>query len=506
MESFCESNLYRMMLTVCAVYDESALRRLLAAAGRWCARQADTSAVLGVLCREGAVARSWGSSRLCRLLGAVVNAPGWLLHRIYLALKGPLDGSWFFNLAFSVGDETAIAESWLIMLLWVIPYSHWKNTYNLLGFVLLLAIFYLRGMRTGARLDVEAAGFYPALLFGAACLAVVFSSYRSLSMRFLIYHLVCVICVLITVSAVRNAEDLKRLAAGAGFAVLVTSLYGVYQRIQGVEVKQSYVDLTVNKGMPGRVESIFDNPNTFAEVLILLLPLLVALALDSRHGISRLLAAGAFVLGVTALGMTYSRASWVGIACAALVFVFLWRPSWIPAFLVLCLMCVPLMPQTIWNRILTITNTSDSSTASRIPLYQAALATIKSSPISGAGLGTTTVQEYIAAHNLYHAEAPYVHAHDIYLELWVEAGILGFVGFMSSMLWNIKQAARQVRHCAHTPSRTITCACCASLCGSMVAGLADYLWNYPRVMSIFWFVFALTIAGIKVCRIENQKG
>ena len=36
-------------------------------------------------------------------------------------------------------------------------------------------------------------------------------------------------------------------------------------------------------------------------------------------------------------------------------------------------------------------------------------------------------------------------------------------------------------------------------CGILVDCLADYLWNYPRVMCIFWFVFALTIAGIKVC-------
>ena len=45
---------------------------------------------------------------------------------------------------------------------------------------------------------------------------------------------------------------------------------------------------------------------------------------------------------------------------------------------------------------------------------------------------------------------------------------------------------------------------CAALCGAMVCGLADYLWNYPRVMCIFWFVFALTIAGIKVCRRETE--
>ena len=96
-------------------------------------------------------------------------------------------------------------------------------------------------------------------------------------------------CVLVTVSAVRGTEDLKRLAAGGGVCVLVSSLYGVYQRIQGVEVNESYVDLEVNAGMPGRVESYFDNPNTFAEVLILLLPLVLALVF---YGVSSFLPFG----------------------------------------------------------------------------------------------------------------------------------------------------------------------------------------------------------------------
>ena len=254
--------------------------------------------------------------------------------------------------------------------------------------------------------------------------------------------------------------------------------------------------------MPGRVMSIFDNPNTFAQVLILLLPLLVALTVSSRHWWSRLAAAGTFAVGFVALGMTYSRASWVGIACAAVVFMFLWKPRYFPLFVAAGICCIPLLPATIWNRILTITNTSDSSTASRVPLYEAAIGVVRTSPITGAGLGTTTVQQFIADHNLYHADAPYVHAHNIYLELWVEAGVLGFVSFFAAMLWNIKNAARQVRHCADSAARSITAAACCALCGGMVAGLADYLWNYPRVMSIFWFVFALAIAGVKVCRRE----
>ena len=39
----------------------------------------------------------------------------------------------------------------------------------------------------------------------------------------------------------------------------------------------------------------------------------------------------------------------------------------------------------------------------------------------------------------------------------------------------------------------------AALCGAMVCGLADYLWNYPRVRCLFWFVFAAALGGVKLC-------
>lgn len=444
-----ESYLYHLWAVLCTVYYDSAVHRCLVRMGAWCNRQIDESRVLRVLCREGVAARAWEESILCRLLTGLINLPAWLLHKLYLALRATFDDSVFSRLAFEMGHETAVAQSWLIMLLWVIPFSHWNNAYSMLGFAALLVLFYAGAMsRRDFRLDVKHIGFYPVVLFGAMFLAVLFSYEPSASFRFLLYHISAALCVLVTVSAVRGTEDLKRLAAGGGVCVLVSSLYGVYQRIQGVEVNESYVDLEVNAGMPGRVESYFDNPNTFAEVLILLLPLVLALILCSKRGISRVTACGVFAVGVLALGMTYSRASWVGMACAMVVLVFLWKPKLIPAFAVLCVVMVPFLPDTIWHRVLTIFNPADTSTASRIPLYQAALEVIRTSPVSGAGLGTAAVQDYISDFNLYHAEAPFVHAHNFYLQVWIEAGLLGFLGFVGSMLWNIKKAARTVRHCA----------------------------------------------------------
>lgn len=501
-----ESYVYHLWVTLLSVYDNSVLHRVLAAAGRWCNRQIDESRVLAVLCREGVVSRCWESSQLCKWLTIVVNLPIRLLQWLYGKLQTLFDESFFAGLAFRMGQETAIAQSWLILLLWIIPYERWSNGYTFMGFLMVLCLFHLRGMhdRT-ARLDVPGMGFYTLLFFAAVCLAVPLSSHPSLSARFLMYHASAGLCVLMTISAVRHVEDLKRLVAGAAASVAVSSLYAVYQRIQGVEVNDAYVDLTVNPDMPGRVDSFFDNPNSFAALLILLIPLIVALMLSSKRLVSRALAGGAVVLGVVALVMTYSRACWVGFACAAVVFVFLWRPKLIPLFAVVCVACIPFLPSSVWNRILSIGNLSDSSTSSRFSLYEAALNVIKTSPFLGAGLGTAAPQKFIADNGLYFGVSRYVHAHNIYLEVWVETGLLGFMSFFAAMMWNIKNAARQVRHCADSAARTITAAAASALCGIMVAGLADYPWHYPRVMTVFWFVFAVAIAGVKVCRAEQQN-
>lgn len=501
-----ESCIYRLCLALAAVYEDSGLYRILAALGRWCNRQIDESAVLRPLCREGVVSRAWEGSLLCRLLTALVNLPGWLLRRLYEALPLTFEDSFFARLAFAMGEETAVAQSWLIMLLWIIPFSRWNNAYSLMGFTLLLVLFYAGSMgRADFRLDIAAVGFYPVVLLGAAFLGVALSYAPSLSLRFLFYHVSAALCVLVTVSAVRSTEDLKRLLSGGAVCVLVSSLYGVYQRIQGVEVNRSYVDLKVNAGMPGRVESFFDNANTFCEVLLLLLPLVAALILCSKHLYSRLMAGGILIVGAAAAGMTYSRASWVGLACAMAVFVFLWRPRLIPLFAALCVLCIPILPDTIWNRILTIGNFSDSSTLNRIPTLLAALEMIRSRPLRGIGLGAVVPKTYAADWNLYHANFPYVHSHNFYLEVWLQTGLLGVVSFVGALLWNIKQAARTVRRCTPSAARTITCAAASALCGAMVCGLADYLWHYPRVMVIFWFVFAVALAGVKVCRKEATE-
>ena len=123
-----ESYLYHLWMTLVSIYQDSAVCRVLSGIGGWCNRQIDESRVLRVLCREGAVARAWPQSLVCRILNGVLNIPGELLHKLYKTFQSLFESSFFARLAFEMGEGTAIAQSWLIMLLWVIPFSRWNST------------------------------------------------------------------------------------------------------------------------------------------------------------------------------------------------------------------------------------------------------------------------------------------------------------------------------------------------------------------------------------------
>ena len=483
-------------------YNYSGLAILCRGLANWWKGLWHRSVLVAFLSRDGVLSRAWKYSLSCGLLTLLLNLPAALLYGLYRRFRPVFDHSVAARLAFAMGDQTPSAVGWLMLGILIIPYEHWSNSYSLMGFALVFLLMLAGSMhRRTLRLDMVSVGPYTVLFAAAVFLAWPLSYSSMLSFRFLFFHLTCMLCVAITVSTVDRVEDLVRLCAFASAALFLTSAYGVFQRFQGVAVNASYVDLSLNEGMPGRVYSMFENPNAFAEVLVLLIPLAVALALCSRGWTGRFVGALSALVGLAAILMTYSRASWIGLAVAAVVFLFLWKKKILPAFLLLGLVALPFLPDTIFNRILTIFNLNDSSTSSRFPLYEAALRLINRRPVVGAGLGTDVVRKAVADMNLYYGTSPFVHAHNVYLQTWLETGLLGIVAFVASMGWTVKGAVRAAtRPECPRPVRLITAAGGAALVGILVCGLADYIWTYPRVMLVFWFLVAVTLAGIRLAR------
>lgn len=485
-------------------YEDSLLARCLRAVARGWSCACSGSVLVGFLVREGCLSRCWKDSVLCRALTFLLSIPTILLQKLYGALREVFEGSTAAQIVFAVVENTPLAVGWLMLLFLVIPYEQWSNSYSFAGFLLCFLLAVAAGMRQrDFRLDLSFLGPWLVAFFGMILVAWPLSAYPALSTRFLVFYLTCILCVLVVGNTVRHEGHLLRLLSFTSLALLIVSLYGIVQRIQGVEVNPSYVDMDLNEGMPGRVFGFFENPNAFAEVLLLLIPVAIAYLLCTKSWGGRLLGLVSAGTGCVAISMTYSRASWVGLVLAAAVFVILWNRKLIPVGILAGLVILAVLPDTVFNRVLTIFNTSDSSTNSRFPLYRAAGEFLQQRPILGAGLGTDAVRQAVNDLNLFHGKDHFVHCHNIYLQVWCETGLLGLLTFVGGILWTFKQGCRAVsRGTCGQVTRMAIIGSVAGLMGTMLCGMADYIWNYPRVMLIFWFVCALALAGLRLAAKE----
>ena len=106
--------------------------------------------------------------------------------------------------------------------------------------------------------------------------------------------------------------------------------------------------------------------------------------------------------------------------------------------------------------------------------------------------------------NLFHGHDRFVHCHDIYLQVWCETGLVGLITFVGGIFWTLKRGCQAAaRALCHPVVRMAVIGGVAALAGTMVCGIADYIWNYPRVMLIFWFVCAVALAGIRLAARES---
>lgn len=464
------------------------------------------SALSGILSRRGRLAADWEQSRAFKFLTGIINFVPRLLGRLYNSGRGVFEESVFMRAVWYCGENAYILISWLFLLIMVIPYDYWNNAYSFAGMLIILAAFYVYGMRKDSvLLEVKSVGVYTVAFAAFEALFVFLSYDKSESIRFFTYHFTCMLTVLLIVSSVRSARQLIRIIdfslAGTGIA----SLYAIIQRLQGIEVNKSYVDLSVNANMPGRVYSFFLNPNSFAMLLVMMLPVSAVLIFYTR-GYKRLFYLLVFAVSAVALLMTYTRAAWGGFALSILVMALIMRPVLVPLFVLAGIFALPLMPAAIYNRVMTIFSTKDTSITSRGPIYDAAWKLILKNPVIGAGLGYEAVRAKALDLGLYKGIAPFVHAHSIYLEIAAELGVFGLLAFLGTILSGIKNGLKAIF--GKKGSRLLQAVIAAQIsafAGIMLCSWVDYPWSFPRIMLMFWFSFAILISAVKLANQEEER-
>ena len=465
-----------------------------------CRRATRHSAVWNFFWREGRVPKAWPHSLACRLFTGLINLPCTILKAVYRAGRRVWDASLFCRLLGALGGAGFFFLGLFMLVMLMAPHERWNNLYGLLGAVALTGLFVVgSASRRTYRLELDTLGPYMTLYMAFICLALLGSLSTHLSLRFFAFHLTAFLLVLLAVSMVHKYEQLQLMVALAVVGLSVAALYGCYQGYIGVDIVPSQQDMTVNAGMPGRVYSFFDNPNNFAEQLEMLLPLDLALFLNSRWR-GKLLSLISLGLGVAAIGFTYSRSSWIGLTLAVVVFVALMNWRWLPVLLVLGLAAVPFLPETIYNRILTITNTQDSSTQYRFAIYDTTKNLMQDYWVRGVGLGTDVMKKVFLTYPTNFDGSYPIHTHNNYLQMWGEAGIWGVLSFVGLLLWRLKTGVKAFYAATDPRVRRMLAAAIGAFCGILLIGVAEYTWYYPRNMFTYWFLFGVIAACVKLAR------
>ncbi|NCC69071.1 MAG: hypothetical protein EOM14_12920, partial [Clostridia bacterium] len=266
------------------------------------------SAIIRFIERDSVVERSYRNSLFAKIVRALINCLLLLPRKFYEATDRPRSGSlilrWcsgslFFNFEFILGA--------FIFIMFVAPHDYWSNSYALLASAGLFVLYGLLAASGKRRVFYPDELGFPFLLFVFACiLSLLFTRDLGDSLRVLMFF---VTAFLLTFVIAADITDEKRLMKLMGFiyaAVMITALYAVVQRIMGVQVDMLLTDLANNQGVPGRVYSTLDNPNNYAEFLVLFTPLCAAFAVNVRNRTLRLPLSLAVALPMFAMVMTYS--------------------------------------------------------------------------------------------------------------------------------------------------------------------------------------------------------
>jgi len=454
--------------------------------------------------RESSIDRAWPKSVGYRVFDWVVNLFPGLFGALYRRFESQFESSAIFAWLGRLSDKLALLAGLFMALLLVVPQGYWNNVYSLLAALLLACLFLIYAMRNrGERFRTELISPY---LLAFACMvaaAFVLSTSRALSLRFFLFHFTCMLLVLVIVSTVRDRTSLYcfLVAMLAGFAVAV--LYGCYQAKTGVEIVGWQVDLEANAGMPGRVYSFFENANVYAEILVMLTPFVAVMVVNEKETLGKILALLILGAALVALARTFSRAGYVAIVVVFAVFVMFKNWKLIPLFLVIGVLCIPLLPDTVFNRIMTIA-TGDSSINSRYLTYDSARKYLMDNWLTGTGLGTDIGQKAINGYSYYSNGFKFIHSHNTFMQIWIETGVLGILAFLGAMInWFKRSSGWVVDRDCPKDLRNIIMAGVAGIMGGLVFGLVDYIWFYPRVMVVFWAVVAVTIAAARIAGEET---
>lgn len=289
------------------------------------------------------------------------------------------------------------------------------------------------------------------------------------------------------VGLVDRPDRLRRVIWAVGLAASVPAFFAVHNYVNGINLLEGY---------RARWEGSFFDPNRLGMGLTASSLLLIGQRARIRRAWTHLVVLALVALQVAAVVVTYSRGAALGLATGFLVYVLSGRGTRVQSVVIAGAVAIALLglaPERFWKRTETIaTFEEDASALGRIHAWQTAGNILAARPLTGVGEGA-----FVAAWATYappEAGARAYVAHNVFLEVAAELGIVALVGFAVLAAGTLAGAFSASR--SGSPVREEARGIVAALAGYLVCQLfAGYL------LSFFLFLFmGLAAAADRIAR------
>ncbi|HKG47710.1 MAG TPA: O-antigen ligase family protein [Pyrinomonadaceae bacterium] len=253
-----------------------------------------------------------------------------------------------------------------------------------------------------------------------------------------------------------------------------------------------------SRGRDWRATGFFNHWVTYAEVLQLIASLAMGIFLALKEKLTRVLLVLALVGIVFALGMTITRASWIGFAVSAVAMLLLTSSR--RTILIVGACAIPLVLASIFllqqRRSIGFFDKSDQSTSWREMVWKEGFQLLVSKPRHLIfGVGMDSIKGHWREWGMFdNGRQPIGHMHSNLLQIALERGVpalivwLIFIGVYLRMLWRIIR-----RRLTDDFARGVALGALGGALGFFASGLVHYNWGDSEVVTVFYFILGLCL-------------
>ena len=330
--------------------------------------------------------------------------------------------------------------------------------------------------------------FFAITIAVSACISISMEESIKIAMLMISF----VIFYFVIINTITTKKQLMMILNVLIVIATLTAVYGIYQYVNGDVYSKAWLDGEMFEEIKMRVYSTLENPNVYGEYLLFIIPIIAALLWTEKGWKKKLFYL--VCLGITgiALILTFSRGCYLGIIFAIFILSIIIDKRFIFLGIALLLLSPFILPDAIINRFMSIGNMADSSTSYRVYIWMGTLAMLKDFWLSGVGMGITSFNTIYPIYSYNNIVAP--HSHNLYLQVIVEYGIVGFI-VMAGVMYNY---FKELFISMKVKKDIVTGGLMAGMLGFLLQSMTDHTWYNYRVFMMFWVIVGISIVSSKI--------